>query len=625
MKKLNYVLCSMIILLGCLLNFTPIAANSITVRVDLIEPNVKASFYQDGMLNAYSILGYIHANGEIAYCVEPYKRIDSGEIMVEASVLSENQKEQISIISYNGYNQSNRKSDKWYMATQLMIWEYLGVQPVLEGFDDYSQYRQQIQENINNFKKQPSFNGDQITLKKGEKVTISDHNNVFPYFTQMDHTGNALIEKIGNDLSVLHNSNKYEEGTISFKKFSHTDLGLPIVYRSATDANVQAIIYPKLQNNVEGSLTYRIQPYGNLKFMKTGDILLSSTIVETDDGEMYQLNYGEGKLNNVKANVYARENIYDVWGKLIYEKDALIDTLISGDKESSKELIAGKYYLKEVETIGGYVLDKKEYDFTISKEKEEIDIVSIVLSNQRAKVNLVFQKIFEDGSLLDLSEAYQDVVIGIYTKHDIKTLDGKIVANADSLIYRSHIDEKGNLIEPLDLPLGDYYLKELHTNEHFILDENVYHFSVKDNKTATIDVIINDGTIMNMLHRNQLKIYKVDQDNTPLQAKFVLYDQEMNEILEFETNKDGTYEFKDLVDGIYYLQEIEAPEGYKLNGKIHKIILNEDLTYTVKNTKNVVNPSIETNDTGNHRTFEFSMLGSMIAMYGLVFRKLSKF
>lgn len=625
MKKLNYVLCSMIILFGCILNFTPVRANSVTVQVDLIEPSVKASFYKNGVLEAYSILGYIHANGESYYCVEPYKRINSGEIMVETSLLSESQKEQISIISYNGYNQSNRKSDKWYMATQLMIWECLGTYPVLEGFDDYPHYRQQIQDSIHTFKTQPSFNGNKITLKKGEKFTVSDSNQVFPLFTQLNQSGSAIVERNGVNLSILQNSNKYEEGTINFKKFNDSQLGLPIIYKSATDNNAQSIIYPKIQNNVEGSITYRVQPYGKLQFSKTGNMLLSSTVIETEDGDMYQLNFGEGKLNNVKANVYARDDIYDVWGNLVYAKNTLIDTLVSGNKESSKELLAGNYYLKEVETVSGYVLDNKEYEFTISKEKEEIDIAAIVLSNQRARVNLTFQKTFEEGSLLDLSEAYQDVVLGIYTKNDIKTLDGNVLVNADSLVYRSHIDEKGNLVEPLDLPLGDYYLKELHTNEHFVLDENIYEFSVKDNGTAKIDVVINDGTIMNMLHRNKLTIYKIDQEKTPLQAKFVLYDQDMSELLEFETNEDGSYEFEDLVDGVYYLQEIEAPEGYKLNNKIHKIKLNEDITYTVKNTKNVVNPSIETNDTGNHRTFEFSMLGSMVAMYGLVFRKLSKF
>lgn len=623
MKKLNYVLCSMIILFGCLLNFTPLHANSVVSKVTLIEPNVKVNVYRDGVLANVSILGYIHLNEEIAYCVEPYKRIATGEIMVETSLLSEAQKEQISIISHNGYNQSDRKSDHWYLATQLMIWEALGTQIQVVGFDDYPSYKAQIQKRINTFKTLPSFDGQKITLKKGNKVTLNDTAQVFSLYSQLRNSGSATVERNNFELSILHDSNKYEEGVIDYKKFHDNELGLPIIYRSANNISVQSVIYPKIQNNVHGNLTYRIQPYGTLQFSKTGNMLLSANSVESEDGLVYQLQYGEGKLNDVKANVYAREDIYDVWGNLVYAKDTLIDELISGKKESSKDLLAGKYYLKEVATLQGYVLDNKTYDFQISKEKEEIDIVSIVLANTRAKVKLNFNKVFEEGSLLDLSEAYKDVIVGIYTKEDITTLDGKVLVKADQMVYRGGIDEKGNLLAAIDLPLGEYYLKELHTNEHFVLDENTYDFKVKDNGRETMEVSINDGTIMNYLHRNNLKIYKCDKEDTPLQATFVLYDAQMNELLEFKTEKDGTYQFEDLVDGTYFLQEIEAPEGYKLNSKIHKITLNEDITYTLENTRNVVNPSIETNDSGNHKTFEFSMLGSMVAMYGFIFRKLS--
>lgn len=623
MKKILYIFCIALIGLGCIFNITPVKANAVNVNVTLIEPTIKANLYRDGVLAQYSILGYIHVNGETAYCVEPYKRINSGDVVIESSQLNEAVKQQLSIISYNGYNQSNQHSDKWYAATQLMIWEALGITFDLEGFDDYATYRQQIQERINLFHILPSFNQHKLTLKKDELKTLQDNNQVLKDYASVNHHGSANVTRDDSSLKMLTHSNKYEEGTISYQRLDDQMLGLPIVYRGISES-IQSIIYPKISENIKGQLTYRVQPYGSLQLVKTGNQLTSVDLVDTEDGPLYQLQFSEGSLNNVKANIYAREDIYDVWGNLVYAKDTFIEQLISGKKEESIALLSGKYYLKEIETLKGYVLDDKEYDFTIANDKEEFDIITLALNNQRAKVNLHLQKYFEEGSLLDLSDAYKDVIIAVYTKNDIQKMDGDVIVKANSMIYRSGIDAQGNLLKEMDLPLGDYYLKELHTNQHFVLDENTYHFSVEANGKANIDIRINDGKLVNKLHRNHLVIHKIGNNKVPLQAKFVLYDTLMNEICEFMSDKEGEYEFTNLVDGTYFLQEIEAPQGYKLNSKLHKIELSEDKTYTVKNVKNVVNPSIETRDLGNHQRFEFSMLGSMIAVYGLVIRKLSK-
>ena len=626
MKRLKYLLLVCCTLLSCLCLSEKTKADSIVVKAPDEFSGMMVDFHlSDGSVHS-SKVGHIYANDMLTYCVEPLKSISTGNVMVPSNKLDATMRETLSVISYNGYNSANRNSDKWYAATQIYMWEALKMNPVVRGFDDYGSYRSQIETNINNFYQRPSFDNQQVTLEKGIEKTLLDTNNVLSSFKQLTHKGEAGLNRLSDRLILKSDSNAYSQGQITYRKLEDSQLGLPIVYQGAYDDTPQTIIYPHVSRNIEGNITYRIQPYGYLKFTKRGEVLTSSDKKESEFGDVYQLQFQEDYLKDVKVRIYAREEVKDVWGKKLYEKNQLVEEITSlNNAVQGKKLQAGKYYLKEFETVNGYVLDNKEYDFEISNVNKEIDIKDILLKNDRSKIEVEFQKQFEEGSLLDLSDAYKDIKMGIYTKKDIYTYQKELSVPAHSLVYVSKIDAQGKLVETLDLPEGEYYLKELSTNEHFVLDEKEYDFQVTFQHEPKVKISLGDnGRLVNKLHRNQLQIYKVSEnEKKPLKATFVLYNQNMDEIEEFTTDKNGLYVFENLVDGVYFIQEIEAPDGYVINGKIQKITLNQDLKYTVKNKKKrVVNASIETNDQSNHRPWELSMLGGMVALYGLVIRRL---
>lgn len=626
MKKKLYVVLALLVAFSTVMVNSHVAAESIITKIVGI-PNVYADFtLQNGSVHATE-LAYIYAGDKLTYCVEPILYIGAGEPLVPSTSLDEAMREKLSIISYNGYNKTNRHSDKWYMATQIMIWEALGYAPKVRGFNDYSSYKKQIQQNIETYQKLPSFSGTKLTLEQGKEVVLEDHNQVLSLFQNVILQGKAKMQRKGDALSLLVESNQYEEGKIQIEKFTKDQLGLPIVYRSPNDDTVQEIMYPHISQNVQGELEYRVQPYGYVKLNKTGEVLSHVDVKETSFGKVYEPQYRKGSLSGVKVGIYAREDIKDAWGNLKIAKNTLIDTLISGEKETSNKLMAGSYYLKEIASIDGYVMDQKEYDFVISKENEVLTTKEIEINNLRSKVDILLHKTLEEGSLLDLSEAYQDIVFGIYTKDAIYDSHKNLLVPQDELVYLSNITKEGYLEEMVDLPLGNYYLKELATNEHFVLDERVYEFEIKANGEERIPVQIGSGELVNQLHRNHLRILKVDgKDQTPLSATFVLYDQNKNEIQRFTTNEEGYYEFDDLVDGTYYLQEVESAKGYKLDNQIREIKLNEDLEIEIENEK-IPEPKkkhVDTNDTQNHKPLEVSMLASMSVMYGFVLRKLRK-
>ena len=71
-------------------------------------------------------------------------------------------------------------------------------------------------------------------------------------------------------------------------------------------------------------------------------------------------------------------------------------------------------------------------------------------------------------------EAYKDVVFGIYTRDDTYEWKGNVAIEPDTLLATSGIDEEGHLVHTPELPVGNYYLKELQTNSAYKLDAVSY-------------------------------------------------------------------------------------------------------------------------------------------------------
>ena len=132
----------------------------------------------------------------------------------------------------------------------------------------------------------------------------------------------------------------------------------------------------------------------------------------------------------------------------------------------------------------------------------------MTFTNQRQKLDLQVKKTFEDED----PNAYKDVVFGVYTKKDIKI--GKETAiPKDALVGVFNLNEDGTNAQKFDLPIGDFYIKELETNIGYILDENQYDFTFEYEEPSKELVIVISDPIHNKKRRLDLEITKVDKDN----------------------------------------------------------------------------------------------------------------
>ena len=127
-----------------------------------------------------------------------------------------------------------------------------------------------------------------------------------------------------------------------------------------------------------------------------------------------------------------------------------------------EEVPFGSYIVREIAAPEGYVLSDESYSVTIS---EDGDVVKITAENVKIKGNVSVTKIDEEYPDNRLSGAE----FTVYSDEKCESEIGKL-SETEKGVYA---------IESLEY--GKYFLKETVAPDGFIIDENVYPFSIEKN------------------------------------------------------------------------------------------------------------------------------------------------
>ena len=205
-------------------------------------------------------------------------------------------------------------------------------------------------------------------------------------------------------------------------------------------------------------------PTALLIINKKGEFLDKVSLLDNAKGTVeHMFEYISGNLTPVTFEVYAAEDIKAADGIApdYYKKDDLVGTITTDDTGIAKlgDLPVGKYYVQEKETAYGYVLDNAPRFVDLSYRDQDTPIVVYdeKWQNARQKVSVSLLK-KEKGTETPLKGA----IFGLYTAEDIKSKDGKVLIEKDTLIEQKTTDADGQIFFIADLPIdGKYYLQEL--------------------------------------------------------------------------------------------------------------------------------------------------------------------
>jgi LPXTG-motif cell wall-anchored protein len=244
-----------------------------------------------------------------------------------------------------------------------------------------------------------------------------------------------------------------------------------------------------------------------------------------------------------------------------YQADELVATIVTNEKgiASIDNLPLGRYYLVETATIEGFVLDSTPIEADLSYVDQDTKVVyaGMDVTNERQKVQITVVK--KDS---ETKEPLEGAVFGLFAKEDIVNSDGKVVVAANERIERAVTGADGTVTFVSDLPLGQYYVKEIEAPKGY----------VKSDKVFDVDATYQGENIsvLEFLAEFENTPIKVEISKTDITgekeiggAKLSVIDSEGNLVESWTSEAGKTHLIERLPAGSYILREETAPYGYK--------------------------------------------------------------
>ena len=319
---------------------------------------------------------------------------------------------------------------------------------------------------------------------------------------------------------------------------------------------------------------------GKLIITKAGEVLTS---FDTD------FHYEERNLAGAEFVVYAEEDIFtpdyqkDGEGNRIriYEKDSLVTTVTTGEDGTAviEDLPLGTYRVEETKAPEGFILNAEPQEVTFTYLNQQTPVIehSVEFTNDRQRVEISVEK--QDS---ETGAKVEGAVFGLYAAENINTAEGTMLADAgiplvekDTLLAEAVSGKEGTAVFEMDLPLGQYYVKELKAPDGYVSSDEVLTFDASYQGQDT------PAVRLTAVKKNEpIKVEFTKSDITSAEeidgAVLTILTRSGEEVERWTTVKGEPYMVRCLTAGeSYILREETAPYGY---------LRAEDVVFTVEDT-----------------------------------------
>ena len=369
-----------------------------------------------------------------------------------------------------------------------------------------------------------------------------------------------------------------------------TPVAFSVSLENAEKENSLTIVKVEKQNTAQK---------GRISVQKTGDIFTSvnmaSSAYTDENGELvvnsttYTPVFADGDLSGAVFQVIAVEDIVTLDGTTrAYAGDVVSEiTTDENGYAETEPLYLGKYEIREIKAPDGYVLNNepKDVELTYAGQEFEVrDTVNTAFENEYQSVRISLSKVIENDELFGIygNDCYTSVRFGLFAAEDITAADGTVIP-ADGMISEVSLDENMTAKFDVQIPFGRYYVKEISTDEHYVLGGEKYlvNFEYMGQDIRTVD--IDCGQFVNLLKRGRIEGHKVDDKSEPLEnAVFGLFTADCvkfsrdTAVMTAASDENGYFVFDEIPYGEYIIHEIETPTGYIFSDESYPVTVSED-------------------------------------------------
>lgn len=324
-------------------------------------------------------------------------------------------------------------------------------------------------------------------------------------------------------------------------------------------------------------IQFTVKDTGEVQHVNMKDEVARGSIVVTKDGEIvsdatirkeywnnFVFNFLKRNLSGVTFDVYAKEDILSVddLNTVYYKAGDKISTIVTDEQGIARidNLPCGKYYLIETKTIDGFILDNTPIEADISYIDQNTNIVyaGMNVTNERQKVQI---SVIKTDS--ETKKVLEGAVFGLFTKEDIVNADGKVIVNADTQIEKAVTGKDGKVTFTSDLPLGQYYVKELEAPAGYVKSDKVIDVDATY-KGDNVKVIELEAAFENTPIKVEFSKTDITGEKELPGAKLSVIDSEGKIVESWISEAGKSHVIERLPVGKYTLREESAPYGYKV-------------------------------------------------------------